>query len=464
MQTQLDNESLKLLARASIANSYFAVESGKHPYFTIYLQLLYKNQFAPLPGLFIDLLGWLTRDLPANSYRRPRSFDNRYQNQMINILFNSKNFVDIKELGRSLRDEDRKAFLILCSQLFFEKIAPALPCIISPGLMREVCSEPLELENAAEAVESRDDLLSLLDPEPWINEFRKKQPIFLEEDLRELRVVRTIRNDAQRIALKQCWKAQAWLEQHLKLKVKRRMLETQDVEIPEAMLAGTFPMGGIAGITNRGNLNTILPSELLYSTIKDPVDLFQVKFVENDLLYYLRDQQQRDEFERKLKIVIEHRDQFPDPLTKTNFSIHPFFLFSIIVSWIKYLPKFIPAIHFFIDIEMETPNSRSEEFFQILSVLTETFQFKGKVSVKRSNSSAKSDQTYHCELKLGTMEGGCIQMDWDGLNLFLGFNESTYLLSSDETGLFSWVEAGLYLLAGVNPPKKNLGKNYESQF
>lgn len=461
MKIQLGVDSLKLLVRASIGNSYFIIESGKHPYFRLYLQLLYKNQYPPLPGLFFDFMGWLTRSLPSNNNRRSQFFDIRYQNQLVNILLNSKAFDEAIDLGRTFREKDHEAFLTLCTQLIFEKIAPPIPSLISPGLMREICNEPLDTESALAYVESNDDLMLLLDPEPWINEFRKNQPILLEEDLRALRMVRWIHSDSQRIGLQQCWKAQAWIEQNLKLKIRKKILETRDVETPETMLAGTFPMGGIAGISNKGTLNTILPSELLYSTIKDPVDLFQVKFVENDLLYYLRDQQQKDEFERKLKIKIKSRDQFPDPFGKTNFSMHPFFLFGIIVSWIKFLPKFIPAIHFFIDIEMETPTKRSEDFFHILTVLTQSFQSKGKVRVIRAQDNEGNEQTYHVELLLGTNQGTKFQMDWNGVILQVSFHESTYQFNSDSRGHLDWIEVGLYVLAGVDPPIKLLSHHSE---
>ena len=51
----------------------------------------------------------------------------------------------------------------------------------------------------------------------------------------------------------------------------------------------TLPLGGYDELTNKGNLSSLVPSELAYIDEKLEFDLFDYKFIENQLVYFKRD-------------------------------------------------------------------------------------------------------------------------------------------------------------------------------
>lgn len=54
--------------------------------------------------------------------------------------------------------------------------------------------------------------------------------------------------------------------------------------------ASSFPAGGFSSMSNSGSLENIVSSELIYMDPGDPVDLFNVRYAEGELLYYTRDE------------------------------------------------------------------------------------------------------------------------------------------------------------------------------
>lgn len=73
-------------------------------------------------------------------------------------------------------------------------------------------------------------------------------------------------------------------------------IDTRQVSISDEGLAETafvdethYPTGGLTGLTNRGSIENIVLSELVYIDPSMDVDLFDLRMVEGELLYYLRD-------------------------------------------------------------------------------------------------------------------------------------------------------------------------------
>ncbi len=72
--------------------------------------------------------------------------------------------------------------------------------------------------------------------------------------------------------------------------------------------AGLYPVGGFAEITTQtGSLESLVRSELVYMEEKEmqEVDLFDVRFVENELLYYKRDEGELMRRRRRLNIILD---------------------------------------------------------------------------------------------------------------------------------------------------------------
>src|SRR5262245_45654975 len=64
-------------------------------------------------------------------------------------------------------------------------------------------------------------------------------------------------------------------------------------EVPTRVLdEDTYPMGGFASISTRGSVESLLHSQLAYMEDKTRPDLFDVKYVRDELYYYSRDENQ----------------------------------------------------------------------------------------------------------------------------------------------------------------------------
>ena len=111
------------------------------------------------------------------------------------------------------------------------------------------------------------------------------------EDVFELEHGTALAEFGQRVALRQLLRAAAALEEGLpsrppKVKARRHEVATRILD------EDSYPVGGFTSISNRGSTESLLHSQLAYMET-DPderPDLFDVKFLRDELLYYARDE------------------------------------------------------------------------------------------------------------------------------------------------------------------------------
>jgi hypothetical protein len=93
-----------------------------------------------------------------------------------------------------------------------------------------------------------------------------------------------------------------------------RVTDSDLILIPESASAmakysddTTYPTGGISGLTTSGAWENLVLSELIYidDTQPNEIDLFDVRFVENELLFYLRDDGQVSTRRRLVDFIID---------------------------------------------------------------------------------------------------------------------------------------------------------------
>lgn len=106
------------------------------------------------------------------------------------------------------------------------------------------------------------------------------------------------------------WQQMAWSSEQIEAPEDLRTLFTlrdegyHQIRLPSRSI---IPEGGIQGLCRRGELSSLLPSELSYwepqQNPKD-VDLFALRFVERELLYYEREQSVSYTWQRRLQILL----------------------------------------------------------------------------------------------------------------------------------------------------------------
>ena len=94
------------------------------------------------------------------------------------------------------------------------------------------------------------------------------------------------------------------------LPVERLTVHKEPPEVESKYVdEGSYPTGGLNGISNRGTLESLLRSELVYMNDsyeqESDADLFGIKYLESELLYYVRDDAQMLRMRRQVRIVID---------------------------------------------------------------------------------------------------------------------------------------------------------------
>jgi hypothetical protein len=107
-----------------------------------------------------------------------------------------------------------------------------------------------------------------------------------EEDLFEIENWAVLDTEAKRIGVRQIAEVERRLGEVRLPRVKLRD-EAMEAETDFADDT-TYPAGGFSGLTNRGSFDNLVRSELVYLGEGTPVSLFDLRFVENELLFYMR--------------------------------------------------------------------------------------------------------------------------------------------------------------------------------
>lgn len=111
------------------------------------------------------------------------------------------------------------------------------------------------------------------------------------EDVFELEHGTAIAGFGQRIALRQVLRAAAELESGVPHQPVRPLNRRQQVAT-KIVDEDTYPIGGFSSISNKGTIESLLHSQLAYMENDERPDMFDIKFLRDELLYYARDENQ----------------------------------------------------------------------------------------------------------------------------------------------------------------------------
>ncbi len=119
---------------------------------------------------------------------------------------------------------------------------------------------------------------------------RRMAEMLGSEDIFELQHGTALDEEGERLALRQVLRAAQQLEATLP-RHRVRPLPRRE-EVPTRVLdEDTYPVGGFSSISTRGSLESLLHSQLAYMEGERP-DLFDIKYLRDELLFYSRDENQ----------------------------------------------------------------------------------------------------------------------------------------------------------------------------
>jgi hypothetical protein len=225
--------------------------------------------------------------MPPNTLRA-------YEDHVLGKFYADWTFDRASDVLRHLQGRDRARGLAYVVERF-RKRAGFAGVLLNPAVIRSL------LETAPEEVLARGwDLLVPDDPqlkllidqyEALTTAARRCAEVLGNEDLFELEHGTALAEYGQRLALRQVLRAAERLESYLPHQKVRPLAGRQ--EVPTRVLdEDTYPVGGFSSISTRGSIESLLHSQLAFMEPRDRPDLFDVKFLRDELYYYSRDENQ----------------------------------------------------------------------------------------------------------------------------------------------------------------------------
>ncbi len=166
--------------------------------------------------------------------------------------------------------------------------------LLSPSIIRAMLDAPPE-ETLKKGLESlnADGLMPILQScyAGMVEASRRTAEILTESDVRALENRSALADPSQELAHEQIMEASNVLRRRIP-EHKVKPLATRQ-EVPTRVLdEDTYPVGGFASISNRGSIESLLHSQLAYMEPKTRPDLFDIKYLRDELYYYSRDENQ----------------------------------------------------------------------------------------------------------------------------------------------------------------------------
>jgi vWA domain found in the FtsH ternary systems/N-terminal helical region fused to the FtsH ternary system vWA domain len=165
--------------------------------------------------------------------------------------------------------------------------------LLAPALFRSLLElNPEEVLQRAWDGATADGLTPLLvrQYEALTVAIRRCPEVLTAQDVFELEKGTALAELGQRVALRQVLDMTERLNKLLPVRKVKPLAGRQ--EVPTRVLdEDTYPVGGFASISTKGSVESLLHSQLAFMELERP-DLFDVKFVRDELYYYSRDENQ----------------------------------------------------------------------------------------------------------------------------------------------------------------------------
>ena len=288
-----------------------------------------RRDFTHLPlYLFMDILAIveLGDRTPFASEGRAHLWDPSvrrvrldYENILLATLLQEPAFVDARE-RLSGKGHIRQAAAQRLVELLLQSFARYYPTWVSldPAHIRDIALPAvgdIHPQQAQKRLEERveDPDLFLRGMElmlKGISDHVYWRDLLKEEDLFEIENWAVLDTEAKRIGSRQIAEVDRRLSEH---RLPRVSLRDEVMEVETDLDDDTvYPTGGFSGLTTRGSFENLVRSELVYmdAGAGDDVSLFELRFAENELLFYMRNDGIMRRRRRTVHIVLDIEDIF----------------------------------------------------------------------------------------------------------------------------------------------------------
>jgi hypothetical protein len=332
----------------------------------------------------------------------------KYEDYVLGKLYADMSFERGSEALMRYQGEDRVRGLAFLAHQVRERCGFG-GVVLSPAVLKNIEGEDIEevLSEGWHSIEQEGLLPQLIfDLEELIDSIRSTGEVLGNEDVFELEHGTALADFGQRVALRQVLRAADELSEGLPNQ-KPRVAARKYSVATNIMDEDAYPVGGFTSISNKGTIESLLRSELAYIDKDTRPDLFDIRYVRDELLYYARDENQF--LRRRLTYIIA---LYPD-LSKTRFKDASLpwqriilILASIIVG-IRKITEWQSEDSLSFDImlvDQHESQDLKDESTLLETLLREQIQ-NGTVSIEHATS---SQLAAHCEQRAKTSLCHCL--------------------------------------------------------
>jgi hypothetical protein len=240
----------------------------------------------------------------------PAALGRSYEDHVLGKLYSDWTFERAGDALRKYKEKDRvRGLAYVVNQIRSRAGIPGV--LLPPAVIRtlQTVNPDDVLANGWDGLQ-RDGPSKLLVSlyEAIVSAGRRIAEVLAQEDILALEQGTAIADKAQYVAHRQILQITARLESRLPARPVKPLIGRK--EVPTRVLdEDQYPVGGYTSISTKGSIESLLHSQLAYMEPESP-DLFDMKFVRDELFYYSRDENQFLRRRRAFVFVL-----FPDLIT-----------------------------------------------------------------------------------------------------------------------------------------------------
>lgn len=268
--------------------------------------------------LLLEGTGFRYSSLFSKMGEKSSQFAADYQSKVINKLLISPRFHEMRDCVLESKNQNLEIVYILKQWTLPLKNNLDLPSIQTTKQMLSLVSV-FDFNSSSVRARLNDDVLEDIIvgyQKSIIDTYSKTvfSKLMTNEDIYILKNIQLLVNDALKISAKQLARIESDLE-NAELPPVCSRKEDKDI-FTSLDDSGMYPQGGLDEISNRGSIENLVRTELVYVDKESEVDLFTMRYLENELLYYTRDEAVLMRKNRLVNILIDfntsHYIQYPN--------------------------------------------------------------------------------------------------------------------------------------------------------
>jgi hypothetical protein len=222
----------------------------------------------------------------------PSALLRSYEDHVLGKAYADWTFIRAGDALRHYQDRDRARGVAFLLNQFRER-AGFRGVLLSPAVLKALLEMRPDqvLAQGAELVQHGFSPFLAELYESVVSGARGVAELLAPEDVLELEHRTALAPLGQRLAYRQLEQAARALDQALPRQRPRPPARRRDV--PTRVLEeDTYPVGGFSSLSTRGSIESLLHSQLVYMERDERPDLFDMKYLRDELLYYARDENQ----------------------------------------------------------------------------------------------------------------------------------------------------------------------------